>query len=246
MFEIAGLSKIYDDGTLALSNVSLRLAQGEFLVVLGASGCGKTTLLRLMAGLDMPNAGSVRLREEAILEPHPAIGLVFQEPRLLPWLDIAGNVGFGISDLPSAERNKRIAGTLRDVGLIDHAGRWPRELSGGQQQRASLARALAARPEVLLLDEPFSALDARTRGNLQEHLVGLWQKQGLTIVLVTHDVEEAVFLADRVIVMEPHPGRVFDSVELGLPRPRDREGPVFADVVRDLRRRLDLSLTSLT
>jgi sulfonate transport system ATP-binding protein len=243
MFAIDDLSKVYGDGMFALANISLNLSRGELVVILGASGCGKTTLLRLMAGLDVPSAGSIRLREEIVAEPHPAIGLVFQEPRLLPWLDIAGNVGFGIRDLPAAERDRRIAGILRDVGLADHAGRWPRELSGGQQQRASLARALAAGPEVLLLDEPFSALDARTRTTLQDHLVGLWQKQGLTIVLVTHDVEEAVFLADRVIVMEPHPGRVFDSVELGLLRPRDRESPVFADVVRDLRRRLDLSLT---
>jgi sulfonate transport system ATP-binding protein len=243
MLAVDDLCKTYGDGTAALADVSLRLAQGEFVVILGGSGCGKTTLLRLMAGLDMPSAGSIRLREEAIAAPHPAIGLVFQEPRLLPWLDIARNVGFGIRKLPAAERNQRIADILRDVGLDGHAGRWPRELSGGQQQRVSLARALVARPEVLFLDEPFSALDARTRANLQDHLIGLWQKRGLTIVLVTHDVEEAVFLADQVVLMKPHPGRVFDSVEIELPRPRDRESLAFVDAKRDLRRRLDLSLT---
>ena len=160
----------------------------------------------LVSGLDNPTQGNVALDGDAIVSPHEKIGIVFQEPRLLPWLTVAGNVGFGLADRPKAERAERVARQLDRVGLTDKANVWPRELSGGQAQRVALARALVMRPEVLLLDEPFSALDAFTRVDLQDHLLDLWADTKPTLVVVTHDVDEAIVLADRVLVMRPAAG----------------------------------------
>jgi sulfonate transport system ATP-binding protein len=186
----------------------------------------------------------VRIDGEGVSSPHEKIGIVFQEPRLLPWLTVAGNVGFGLSDLPQAARRRRVTEALLQVGLADKAGAWPRQLSGGQAQRVAIARALVARPDVLLLDEPFSALDAFTRMDLQDHLLTLWQvtQPKPTLVIVTHDVEEAVVLADRVIVMRPHPGRIAGEVPIALPRPRDRSTPPFAAARRAVLSALNRSL----
>jgi sulfonate transport system ATP-binding protein len=242
MLALERLSKTYADGTRALSDVTLAVQPGEILALIGGSGCGKTTLLRLIAGLDRASAGTIRLDGDTISEPHPAVGLVFQEPRLLPWLSVADNVGFGLDRLPKAERRARIAHALDKVGLADHAGRWPRDLSGGQQQRVSIARAFVTNPKVLLLDEPFSALDAFTRASLHEHLLALWEETRPTVVLVTHDVTEAVTLADRVVVMRPKPGRVDDELSLSLARPRDRTGLPFEAATRRVMLALDQSL----
>ena len=174
--------------------------------------------------------------------PHEKIGIVFQEPRLLPWLTVAGNVGFGLADRPKAERAERVARQLDRVGLADKANVWPRELSGGQAQRVAIARALVMRPEVLLLDEPFSALDAFTRVDLQDHLLDLWADTKPTLVVVTHDVDEAIVLADRVMVMRPQPGRVFAEIEIDLPRPRDRQSAAYDFAKRRVMAALDRSL----
>lgn len=176
----------------------------------------------MIAGLDMPSSGAISLDGEAVHEPRAEIGVVFQEPRLMPWLTIAQNVAFGIRHLPSEEWQSRVSECLARVGVLSHADHWPRELSGGQAQRVALARALVGRPKVLLLDEPFSALDALTRGDLQGHLLDLWAYDQPTMILVTHDIEEALFLADRVIVLQPNPGRVQADVTPPLSRPRDR------------------------
>ncbi|MBN8921180.1 MAG: ABC transporter ATP-binding protein, partial [Rhizobiales bacterium] len=165
-----------------------------------------------------------------------------QEPRLLPWLTVAGNVGFGLADRPRGERAQRVADALERVGLSDKAGVWPRELSGGQAQRVAIARALVPRPAVLLLDEPFSALDAFTRIDLQDHLLGLWADLRPTLVIVTHDVEEAIVLADRIVVMRPRPGRLFEEIAADLPRPRDRQSAAFDFVKRRVLAALDRSL----
>ncbi|GJD35645.1 ABC transporter ATP-binding protein [Methylobacterium aerolatum] len=242
MLAITGLTKTYADGTRALERLDLSVPPGEILALIGGSGCGKTTLLRLIAGLDRTSAGTISLDGEPIGGPHPGVGLVFQEPRLLPWLDVAANVGFGLTHLRGAERRERVAHALDRVGLADHAGRWPRDLSGGQQQRVSIARAFVAEPRVLLLDEPFSALDAFTRKDLHRHLLALWTEHKPTVILVTHDVGEAVALADRAVVMRPRPGRLDGTVHLALPRPRDPADPRSEAASRAILAALDRSL----
>jgi sulfonate transport system ATP-binding protein len=207
--------------------VSLTVSPGEIVAIVGGSGCGKSTLLRIISGLDRPSTGVVELDGTAVAAPHPKIGLVFQEPRLLPWLSVAGNVGFGLTSVAKPVRERRVRAQLDRVGLADKAQVWPRELSGGQAQRVALARALVGRPEVLLLDEPFSALDAFTRTDLQDHLLDLWADLRPTLMVVTHDVDEAIVLADRVVVMRPRPGRVLEEIVTDLPRPRDRQSAAF-------------------
>jgi sulfonate transport system ATP-binding protein len=242
MLSLQSLSKVYPNGVHALERFSAEIRLGEIVVVIGGSGCGKSTLLRAIAGLDRASTGSVTLDGEAITAPHAKIGIIFQEPRLLPWLRVADNIGFGLSELPRDERRRRVADALDRVGLVDKAKAWPRELSGGQAQRVSIARALVAQPEVLLLDEPFSALDAFTRKDLQDHLLDLWTDTRPTLILVTHDVEEAVVMADRVLVMRPHPGRLSEQIAIDLPRPRDRNAAMFDRVKRHVLTALDRSL----
>src|SRR6478752_4338345 len=242
MLALDRVSKTYPNGVQALARFSAEIRQGEIVAIIGGSGCGKSTLLRAIAGLDRASSGSVTLDDEAIASPHAKIGIIFQEPRLLPWLSVADNIGFGIADLPAAERREKVARALARVGLADKAQAWPRELSGGQAQRVAIARALVPQPEVLLLDEPFSALDAFTRRDLQDHLLDLWADTRPTLVLVTHDVDEAVVLADRVLVMRPRPGRLFAEIDVGLARPRDRASPLFEAVKRRVLTALDRSL----
>jgi len=242
MLALGSLSKTYPNGVHALERFSAELGPAEIVAIIGGSGCGKSTLLRAIAGLDPANSGSVTLDNEPITAPHAKIGIIFQEPRLLPWLNVAGNIGFGLSELPAVIRHNRVARALARVGLADKAPAWPRELSGGQAQRVAIARALVAQPEVLLLDEPFSALDAFTRKDLQDHLLDLWAETRPTLVMVTHDVEEAVVLADRVLVMRPHPGRLFEEITVNLSRPRDRNAPLFDTFKRHVLAALDRSL----
>jgi sulfonate transport system ATP-binding protein len=242
MLVLDRVGKTYPNGVRALDGISLEVAPGEILVVIGSSGCGKSTLLRAISGLDTPSQGKVVLDGAAITAPHEKIGIVFQEPRLLPWLRVADNVGFGLEDRPRPERQARVARALARVGLTEKARAWPRELSGGQAQRVALARALVPQPQVLLLDEPFSSLDAFTRADLQVHLLDLWADLEPTLVMVTHDVEEAIGLADRVLVMRAHPGRVYEEIACDLPRPRDRQSAAFDFVKRRVLAALDRSL----
>lgn len=242
MLSLARVGKTYPNNVRALEGVTLDVAPGEIVAIVGGSGCGKSTLLRAISGLDRPSQGIVHLDDEVISKPHEKIGIVFQEPRLLPWLTVAENVGFGIAHLSADKRKERVARALDRVGLADKADVWPRELSGGQAQRVAIARALVPRPGVLLLDEPFSALDAFTRTDLQDHLLDLWADSKPTLILVTHDVEEAIVLADRVIVMQPRPGRLFEEIEADLPRPRDRQSAAFDHVKRRVLAALDRSL----
>jgi sulfonate transport system ATP-binding protein len=239
---LQSVSKTYPNGVHALERFSAEIREGEIVAVIGGSGCGKSTLLRAIAGLDPATSGTVRFDHEPITAPHEKIGIIFQEPRLLPWLSVADNIGFGLSERPPAARRAEVARALDRVGLADKARAWPRELSGGQAQRVAIARALVPQPEVLLLDEPFSALDAFTRRDLQDHLLDLWADARPTLVLVTHDVEEAVMLADRVLVMRPRPGRLFAEIAVNLARPRDRSSQLFDQVKRRILTTLDRSL----
>jgi len=242
MLVLEAVSKTYPNGVQALARFSAEIRLGEIVAIIGGSGCGKSTLLRAIAGLDRATSGHVTLDDDTIATPHPKIGIIFQEPRLLPWLSVADNIAFGLSDLPAGRRRERVTHALARVGLADKAQAWPRELSGGQAQRVAIARALVPQPEVLLLDEPFSALDAFTRRDLQDHLLDLWADSRPTLVLVTHDVDEAVVLADRVLVMRPRPGRLFAEIVINLARPRDRNSPLFDNFKRRVMTALDRSL----
>lgn len=235
MLELRSVGKIYPDGTTALAGLCLRVERGEIVAMLGKSGCGKTTALRIMAGLERPSRGAAMFADRTIEAPVDAIGLVFQEPRLLPWLDVADNVAFGLSKTPRGEGRRKALDLLREVDLPDHAPKLPKDLSGGQAQRVALARALAVEPQVLLLDEPFSALDAITREQLQSHVLDLQAAHGLTVVLVTHDIDEAAVLADRILVLGATPGIAPVEVSNPLPRPRDRDSLGFLQLRARLR-----------
>jgi NitT/TauT family transport system ATP-binding protein len=215
----------------ALSGVSFDVSPGEFVCLVGPSGCGKTTLFRIIAGLEAATTGEVRFDGTPVDGPGPDLGLVFQEYHLFPWRTVAGNVGFGPEQagVPADDRERRVRELLDLVGLSGAAESYPRDLSGGMKQRVALARALALDPGLLLMDEPFGAVDAQTKKMLQDELLDIWRETGKTVLFVTHDVEEAVKLADRIVVMAKEPGRVREVVDVALPRPRTRTDEAFAE-----------------
>ncbi|AWJ89026.1 sulfonate ABC transporter ATP-binding protein [Azospirillum baldaniorum] len=225
-----------------LQDIDLRIEPGEFLAIVGASGCGKSTLLRLIIGLDDGYDGDILLDGHRITGPGLERGIVFQEHRLFPWLTVEENVGIGLeaTAVPAAEKRRAIREHIALVGLSGFETAYPYQLSGGMAQRAAIARGLVNRPEILLLDEPLGALDSLTRAHLQDELLRIWTQENVTMLLVTHDVEEAVYLADRVVVMEPRPGRIRRVLPVDLPRPRNRATPAFAAVketiIQELRR----------
>lgn len=245
MLRLEHLRKQFSSGTTALADVSLRVHPAEIVALVGASGCGKSTLLRLVAGLEAPSAGRVFVNDEPITGPHPAVGVIFQEPRLMPWLTVRQNVQFGLVGLPHAEQQQRTEAVLARVGLAGFADALPLQLSGGMAQRVAIARALAARPALLLLDEPFSALDPFTKMDLHEYLLHVWAYDQPTLLLVTHDLEEALVLADRVVVLRGHPGRVHEIVPVDLPRPRRRTDPDFQAYKQHLLDALDVRADAL-
>ena len=219
MIELRGVSKRFATGLLAVSGVDLSVEASEIVAVIGPSGCGKSTVLRLVAGLDGPTSGSVHVAGNRVEGPSQSVGVVFQEPRLMPWLTVERNVAFGLHGEKTAGP---VAEALARVGLEDFAHALPKELSGGMAQRTAIARALVTKPPVLLLDEPFSSLDAFTRIDLQEHLLEVWGWYRPTMFLVTHDIDEALVLADRVVVFGGQPGTIEAEISVDLPRPRDR------------------------
>ena len=202
-----------------LQDIDLRIGDGEFLAVLGPSGCGKSTLLRLIGGLDKPTSGSVRLGDHVVNDVDPGCSIMFQEPRLFPWLTVASNVDVGARRIKNPLSAEEMLGL---VGLSGFGKSYPHQLSGGMAQRAALARALIGRPEVLLLDEPFASLDAFTRMQMQDLVAQAWERLKPTVVMVTHDVDEALYLADRIVVMGQRPSSIRATLEVPLPRPRDR------------------------
>jgi sulfonate transport system ATP-binding protein len=212
---------------VAVKDFSLTVEAGEFICLLGKSGCGKTTVLRMTAGLDSSTSGVITLNGKRISDPNPKVGVVFQEDRLFPWRTIQKNVEFGLelAGLNRQGRREKALHYLDLVGLSGFAHAHPYELSGGMKQRAAIARALVNEPEILLMDEPFGALDAQTRLQMQEELMRICAKEQRTVVFVTHAVDEAVFLADRVVVLTPSPGRIEEIIKVDVPRPRDRTAP---------------------
>jgi ABC-type nitrate/sulfonate/bicarbonate transport system ATPase subunit len=196
---------------------------GEFRVLLGPSGCGKSTLLRMIAGLDKPTSGQVLVNGEVVTHPGKDRGMVFQKYTSFPWLTVADNIAYGmkINGVPEAQRKETVDRLLQSVGLSEFANVYPETLSGGMQQRVAIARTLALRPSVILMDEPFGALDAQTRSDMQQLLLQIWDETACTILFVTHDVEAAVYLADRIFIMSSHPGTIVEDVEVPFDRPRD-------------------------
>lgn len=231
------------DGTVvALENINLRIDEGEFICLLGPSGCGKTTLLSILAGLEKPDAGRVLLGNRPVTGPGRERGMVFQEYALFPWRTVRKNIEFGleIQAVPRRLRQMVVDRYIRLIGLEGFAEAYPYQLSGGMKQRVAIARALVLEPEILLLDEPFGALDTFTRMRLQDEVVRLWEKEGRTFVFVTHDIDEAIFLSDRVVLMTPRPGRIAGVVRVILPRPRQRNGAGFLAMRQQIYRELGL------
>ncbi len=229
---LSGVRKAFSNGTLALDGVDLTVRRGEFVSLLGPSGCGKSTALRLIAGLTRPSAGRV-----AWAGGTPNLGFVFQEPTLMPWRTVEANVRLPlqVQGMSRAEAAPRIADSLARVGLTGFEGSYPRQLSGGMKMRVSIARALTTRPDILLMDEPFAALDEITRARLNDDLLRLWEQQGLTIVFVTHSVYESVYLSSRIVVMAPRPGRIVADLAVESPTGRDDLYRTTATYNRDCR-----------
>jgi NitT/TauT family transport system ATP-binding protein len=223
---------------LAIDGLNLEVQHGEFLTVVGPSGCGKSTMLNIVAGLIKPTAGRIMLGDREVSGPGRERGMVFQEFAILPWRSVEANIGHGleIQGLPKAERAARVAHFVQLVGLSGFEKKYPHELSGGMKQRVAVARTLAADPEVMLMDEPFASVDAQTRITLQEELLQIAEATGKTIVFVTHSVDEAVFLADRVIVLSRRPGRVKESVRIELPRAGRRWNAISSDGAFSIKR----------
>ena len=242
---VQNLSKQFGDKTV-LEGINFSMQSGEFVTFVGSSGCGKSTLLRLIAGLDQPSSGRIHVDGSPVEGPGPDRGMVFQKYSLYPWLTAADNVAFGmrLQGMSSADVRDRTAYFLEVVGLQDAATKLPRELSGGMQQRVAIARALATNPSVLLLDEPFGALDLQIRETMQDFLLKLWQRTGLTVLLITHDVEEALVLAQRVHVLAPNPGRIIRSLDVTLNKSDLDQLRLSSDFLQ-LRRSLATSLRQL-
>lgn len=239
--ELAGVELRFPGASAPLfTGIDLSVRRGEFVTVVGASGAGKSTLLRLIAGLQEPSGGQISRNVDTDRSRH-SIAMVFQEARLMPWRRVRGNVELGLEglDMDRAEKSDRVAAALELVGLADFADRWSHELSGGQRQRVGIARALAVDPDILLMDEPFGALDAITRQALQDELLRIWHETGKSILFVTHDIDEAVYLGDRVLLLGGAPARIVESYAIDVARPRGREASGMAAVAA--RVKVDLS-----
>ena len=242
---VSNVSKVFGTGVVALQDISLAIPRGRFVTFLGPSGCGKSTLLRMVAGLLAPSSGTIALEGRRVDAPPPGMVYLFQQytKSLFPWLTVLGNMEFGAASPHARSRGKPLSRAecldyLKLVGLERHAQSYPAQLSGGMQQRLAIARALVARPAVLLMDEPFSALDALTRESLQDLLLRIWRELDLTVVFVTHDISEAVYLSDEILVLGHSPATILSSHQVPLPRPRNqltlREAPEFLSLRRKL------------
>lgn len=236
---IQGVNKIFkttDSEVVALKDINLEIPQGQFVCLLGPSGCGKSTLLNAAAGFSLPSSGTITANGKRVTGPGPDRGMVFQEYALFPWMTVAQNISFGleIKGMSAAEIEPVVAGLLQKLGLSEFRSRFPKDLSGGMRQRVAIARVLALDSPIMLMDEPFGALDALTRRNLQDELLRIWSELGKTVIFVTHSIEEAIYLADRIIVMTYRPGTVKRDVLVNLPRLRDPASAEFNALKREL------------
>ncbi len=246
LIEISSVNRTYvdasDNTVEALKDINLTIERGEFVSIIGPSGCGKTTLLRLLAGLDVPEAGSIVLSGAVITKPDPDRGYVFQQGSLFPWLTVEKNIASGLKARGKYKENKQdVARFIELIGLKGFEKTYPHQISGGMAQRVAIARALINHPVALLLDEPMGALDAFTRADLQDKLQELWEKNSTTMVLVTHDVDEALYLSDRIVIMTPRPGKISEILNISLPRPRARSSPDFMALRSSILEKLHLA-----
>lgn len=249
VLRVQGLGKQYftERGSVqALCGINLEIGENDFVCIVGPSGCGKSTLLRIMAGLDSASSGSLYHRGIPLDRPRKEIGMVFQEYSLLPWRSVLGNIALGLEfrKVPQNERVHAARSFLGTVGLADFEDAFPHELSGGMQQRVAIARALANDPDILLMDEPFGAVDAHTRILLQKELLRIWERNRKTILFVTHSVDEAVYLADRIVLISARPGRIKEIIDVAMPRPRDRANPEYGRMTAKILDELGAGLTS--
>lgn len=240
VFKLNNISKIYneksDNQLTVLKDFNLEIRENEFLCIVGPSGCGKSTLLRILAGLEFPTEGEIYYRDQILKNPIKDIGMVFQNYSLMPWLNVEDNIALGLKfqKMSKKEREKTVTEHLEKIGLSKFSHSKPYELSGGMQQRVAIARSLANNPDVLLMDEPFGALDAYTRIQLQKELLRIWGNQKKTIVFITHSVDEAVYLADRIILMSKNKGSIAIDTHVDIPRIRDRSNPRYAELNQEL------------
>ena len=242
---VKDVSKTFETNTgerlRAVDSVSLSVSRNDFVCIVGPSGCGKSTLLRIAAGLEPATSGSIFFREHDVRRPHPDIGMVFQEYSLFPWLQVMDNVASGpeFSGVKKTERLKIAAHYLEVVGMYEFSDAFPHELSGGMRQRVAIARAFANDPEILLMDEPFGSLDAHTRILLQKELLRIWETHRKTVLFVTHSVDEAVYLADRVVIISARPGKITEILEINMERPRSRADPRFGKLADHILQQLE-------
>lgn len=246
LLEIESINRTYldtdENSVEALRDIHLSVRHGEFISIIGPSGCGKTTLLRLIAGLDFPESGEITLKGEPITGPSPDRGYVFQQGSLFPWLTIAQNIASGLKARNTYQTHKEEVPQFIDlIGLGGFEKSYPHQISGGMAQRVAIARALINHPTVLLLDEPMGALDAFTRADLQDKLLELWKNNETTMILVTHDVDEALYLSDRIVIMTPRPGKISEILDVPLPRPRPRNSHDFAAMRGSILEKLHLA-----
>jgi NitT/TauT family transport system ATP-binding protein len=236
---VAGVNKVFagkEREVMALKDINLEIEAGQFVCLLGPSGCGKSTLLNAVAGFSLPSSGTIHVDGKPVVAPGPERGMVFQEYALFPWMTVEQNIAFGleIKGMPRPDRERRVAALLDMLGMADFRSRFPKDLSGGMRQRVAIARVLALDSPIMLMDEPFGALDALTRRNLQDELLRIWAELKKTVIFVTHSIEEAIYLADRIIVMTYRPGTVKRDLVVTLPRMRDPSTPEFNALKRDL------------
>ncbi len=237
--QINSVNKIFSSDereVVALESINLNVAHGEFICLLGPSGCGKSTLLNAIAGFSMPTSGNILIEGQPVLSPGPDRGMVFQEYALFPWMTVEKNVAFGleIKKLPKAKIQEKVNGLLRMLNLHDFRDRYPKDLSGGMRQRVAIARVLALDSPIMLMDEPFGALDSLTRRNLQDELLRIWTEFKKTIIFVTHSIEESIYLADRIVVMTYRPGTIKKDIRISMPHPRDPSSVEFNDLKKEL------------